>query len=66
MWWILGLAIGGCSGPSVTWDYDHHQDFKSLRTWSWAPEPLQADGGGAESSPAQEEIRGDIVQGFTR
>lgn len=43
-WLILGIVIGGCSGPEVSRDYDPKQDFSNLKTWSFAPVPPQADG----------------------
>jgi hypothetical protein len=43
-WLILGLLIGGCSGPEVSHDYDPKHNFDNLRTWSFSPLPPQADG----------------------
>jgi len=43
-WLILGILIGGCSGPTISRDFDPKQDFSNLKTWAWAPQPLQADG----------------------
>jgi len=43
-WLILGLLIGGCSGPEITHDYDPKHDFTNMKTWAFAPVPPQADG----------------------
>lgn len=65
-WLLLVACIGGCSGISVDRDYDPNHDFSTLKTWSRAPEPPQADGGGAASAGVSGLTHERIQRAITR
>jgi len=73
-WLILGLLVGGCSGPEISRDYDPKQDFSKWKTWGWAPMTPQVDGPTdplAVSSLAQERIhhaveREMVLKGYSK
>lgn len=65
LWMFLAVAVGGCSGPLVSHDYDPGLDFSRLKTWAWAPQLPQADGSSGPASVTSlthERIRSAVEQ----
>lgn len=34
---IIALAVSGCSGMAINYDYDPRYDFQHYETWDWLP-----------------------------
>lgn len=68
LWVFLGVFAAGCSGLDVSHDYDPQKNFATLKTWAWAPQPPQADGGefSPVSSLTHERIRSAVENELTR
>ncbi|MGD8934253.1 MAG: DUF4136 domain-containing protein, partial [Gammaproteobacteria bacterium] len=48
---LVYAVIAGCSGITVSQDYDQQADFAALKTYAWKKDPAAVEDDKAELSP---------------